>query len=147
MPIPLIAVAALAALAAGGGAVAGAAIAGGDDQEVSASQYSPTTIYPYAQYSPAITQTYQPTFAQQYSMIHAPTVQIESPEAVGASVFTEQSATQQPITTVETTQTPSIEGAGQEVIATQEGGDNMMQMLIIGGLALAGIWLFTKGKK
>ncbi len=139
--------AAIIAAAAIGGGLIGSQLGGGDEQDVSASQYSPTITYPYAQYSPAITQTYQPTFAQQYSMVHAPSVIIQSPEAQGASIFTEQAATQQPSTTVETTQTPSIAGATQEVIATQEGGDNTMQMLLIGGLALAAIWLFTKGKK
>jgi len=141
--IPIVA----AGLGAAAGGLIGSWLSGsGQKQEAQATQYSPTIAYPYAQYSPSTIKTYQPTISEQLSYLYSPTINISSPYATGATQTTKQDVTQEPKTTVTTTQIPSITGASQVQQQEAVKTDNWMQMLLIGGLALAGVYLITRKK-
>jgi len=140
----------IAAVAIGAGAL-GSILFGGSskkEQTVSPSQSADVITYPYAHYAPVTSKTYQPAISHQLDYVYAPSIQIESPGAVGATVETKKEAAQTPSSIV----SPVIDQGGvisqpsQEASASQT---DSMSIIIIGAIILIGGYAVIKmtGKK
>lgn len=143
--VPLVLVGA-GGLAVGG--VAGLLAGGATKKEVMA--VSTVTHAAYEQYSPTTSTMYAPTTSkvQTYnpSVIYSPTVQYASPYAAGAQI--EQVSTTRAGATA--AGYPILTATGAQPTQTYPtsaaavGGTDYMQILIIGGLVLGGIYVIGK---
>lgn len=108
----------------------------GVEQDIKTSEtYSPNITYPYAQYSP--------TYAQQYSITEAsPQIAIESPYATQTSKKETVLAQE---TTPTSTQAPVVSPATTQRDTSQD--NTLIYAVLIGGVAIGGLYLFTKAKK
>lgn len=114
--------------------------------------YSPQITYPYANYSPTIAQTYQPSVNTQKDIYYNPIVQIESPQAVATPTYTTKKET---TTETSTDVSPAIDqGQTQQVSPVQQNpyteatGNDML--LLVGGLILiggVGYYVYKNSKK
>jgi len=105
-------------------------------------QFTPTQI------TNTETTTINPTIAPQYSLAYSPLLQLGSPNALQSGSPINLQPTVSPATIVTPT-TQAKQEASQEgsLSADLGGGTDLMQYAVLGGIALAALWYFTKKKK